>query len=113
MYRMLLFLTLAVLLFGQGNTSSIVGTVTDPSGAVVGNAKVAALHVATGVSSAVTTDSLGNYTISLLPPGIYQVEAEVTGFKKFVRQNIGLEMTRQLRVDIVLETGAVTETVSV
>lgn len=109
----LLFLVLALSAFGQGNTSSIVGTVTDPSSAVVPNVKVIAVNLGTGVQSAVTTDSLGNYTISLLPPGKYKVEAEVAGFKKFERQNVTLEMTRQLRIDISLETGAVTETVSV
>jgi hypothetical protein len=104
---------IAVCLFGQGNTSSIVGTVTDPSGAIVPGAKVVATNVGTGVASAVTSDSFGNYTVSLLPPGVYNVEAEVTGFKKFIRQNVTLEMTRLLRVDIQLETGAVTETVTV
>src|SRR5712692_4908031 len=95
-----LLLMLALAAFGQGNTSSIVGTVTVPSGGVVPNVKVIATNLGTGVQSAANSDSLGNYTISLLPPGKYQVEAEVAGFKKFVRQNISLEMTRQLRIDI-------------
>lgn len=113
MRRSLLFLLAAISAFGQGNTSSVVGTVTDPSGAVAPNVKVTATNVATGVHSAVTSDTLGNYTISLLPPGMYQVETELAGFKKFVRENVSLDMTRQLRIDIALETGAVTETVSV
>ncbi len=113
MSRIALSLLVATCLFGQGNTSSIVGTVIDPSGAVVPGVKVVATNVATGVASTVTTDSLGNYTVSVLPPGNYHVEAEVTGFKKFVRQNVTLEMTRQLRIEIQLETGAVTETVTV
>ena len=107
------FLVVAISAFGQGNTSSIVGTVTDPSAAVVAGVKVIATNSATGVQTTSMTDSLGNYVINLLPPGSYQVDAEVSGFKKFVRQKIGLEMTRQLRIDIPLETGAVTETVSV
>ncbi|MEO8128703.1 MAG: TonB-dependent receptor, partial [Bryobacteraceae bacterium] len=107
------FLVLSVSAFGQGNTSSIVGTVTDPSLAVVAGVKVVAVNVATGVQTGAMTDNFGNYIVNLLPPGTYQVEAEVSGFKKFVRQNVGLDMTRQLRIDIPLETGAVTETVSV
>jgi hypothetical protein len=108
----LLFAVVAMA-FGQGNTGSIVGTVTDPSGAVVPNVRVIATNTGTGVQSTVLTDSLGNYTIGLLPPGTYQIDAEVTGFKKFQRQSVNLEMTRQLRIDIALETGAVSETVSV
>ena len=52
-------------------------------------------------------------TVAQLPPGRYQVEAEITGFKKFVRQNVTLEMTRQLRIDVPLETGAASEIVNV
>ncbi len=103
----------AVSLFGQGNTSSILGTVTDASGGVVAGAKVLVTNAATGVQMNLTSDSLGNYLANLLPPGTYTIEAEVPGFKKFVRQGVALEMTRQLRIDIVLETGSVTETVQV
>ena len=68
----LLFLV-ALSAFGQGNTSSIVGTVTDPSAAVIAGVKVVATNAGTGVQSPGTTDSLGNYTINLLPPGTYQI----------------------------------------
>jgi hypothetical protein len=106
-------LSLTACVFGQGNTSAIVGTVTDSSGAVVPKVGVSATNVETGVRSTGETDNLGNYTINLLPPGRYNIEAQVQGFKKFVRQDVTLEMTRQLRIDIGLETGAITETVSV
>ena len=68
----LLFLV-AFSAFGQGNTSSIVGTVTDPSAAVIAGVKVVATNAGTGVQSPGTTDSLGNYTINLLPPGISEI----------------------------------------
>jgi len=99
--------------FGQGNTGSILGTLTDASSAVVPSAKVTITNVLTGVKLENTTDSQGNYLFNFLSPGSYKVEAEVTGFKKFVRENITLETGRQLRIDARLETGAVTETVSV
>ena len=105
--------TSAGYLFAQGNTGSILGTVTDESGAVVPNAKVAITNTQTGVQASVPTDSLGNYLFNFLAPGSYKVESELAGFKKFTRENVNLEMARQLRIDIVLETGAVTETVSV
>jgi hypothetical protein len=109
----LLLLGAAALVFGQGNTGTIVGTVTDPSGAVVPNAVVQLINVRTGVQTTALTDNFGNYTAPFLQPGEYRVTAEVPGFKTFVREGVVLEVLRQLRVNISLETGAVTETVSV
>jgi hypothetical protein len=103
----------AVLGASQTVTSAIVGTVTDASSAVVPGVKITVMNQGTQIQWSTTTDALGNYTVSQLPPGTYTVEAEAPGFKKFVRQNINLEMIRQLRIDITLETGAVTETVTV
>ncbi len=114
MYRSLVaFFLLAVGLFGQGNTGSILGTLTDATGAVVPGAKIQISNTRTGVSLDTTTDSVGNYLFNFLQPGIYKVDAEVSGFKRFTRENISLEMSRQLRIDIALETGQITETVSV
>ncbi|HZT28922.1 MAG TPA: TonB-dependent receptor [Bryobacteraceae bacterium] len=107
------FFLAAALLHGQANVGSIVGTASDATGAVVPNAKITVANVQTGVATATMTDSLGNYLVQFLPPGSYQVTAEASGFKKFVRTNIVLDAVRQLRVDIPLETGAVTETVNV
>jgi hypothetical protein len=114
MYRLALFL-LALALSGSAQTitSSIVGTVTDSSGAVVPGVKIAVKNLDTGIQTSAITDTVGNYTVAQLPPGRYQVEAEITGFKKFVRQNVTLEMTRQLRIDVPLETGAASEIVNV
>jgi Carboxypeptidase regulatory-like domain len=111
---LLVFLTLGIgYAFGQGNTGSILGTVTDPTGAVVPGADVVATNVKTGVQSNAVTDGLGNYLIQFLQPGAYRLEVGVPGFKKFVRESLNLEMTRQLRIDVSLETGVVTETVSI
>lgn len=103
----------ACTLFGQGNTSSILGTVADASGAVVPGVRVKIVNIRTGVASETTTDSLGNYLFNFLPPGEFSIEAELRGFKKFTRERVSLEMYRQLRVDIVLEPGEVTESVNV
>jgi hypothetical protein len=106
-------LFVASCLFGQGNTGNILGTITDPSAAVVPGVKVLVTNVETGVQTSTVTDSLGNYSVQFLPAGTYRVEAEAAGFKKFVRENIKLDISRQLRVDVKLETGAITESVSV
>ena len=99
-------------LFSQGNSGSILGTITDATGAVVPTAKVSITNTRTNVKVEGEGDALGNYLFNFLAPSAYRVEAEVTGFKKFSREVI-LETGRQLRVDIALETGAVTETVNV
>jgi hypothetical protein len=103
----------ATLLLSQGNTGNLLGTLTDASGAVVPGARVNLTNTRTGVQSSTLSDSLGNYIFNFLPPGVYRVDVEHPGFKKFSRDGIGLEMGRQLRIDVTLETGAVTETVNV
>ncbi|MBL8179877.1 MAG: TonB-dependent receptor [Bryobacterales bacterium] len=105
------FLT-GALLFGQGNTGSILGTITDATGAVVPGAKVSVVNTRTNVKVESTSDSVGNYLFNFLAPSTYRVETEVAGFKKFARE-VNLETGRQLRVDVDLETGATTETVNV
>src|SRR3954447_17775426 len=94
-------------------TSAIVATVTDSSGAVVPGVNISVRNIDTGIRSSTTTDGVGNYTVGQLPPGNYEISGEITGFKKFVRPNVTLELTRQLRIDIQLETGSASETVNV
>jgi hypothetical protein len=105
-------LLISSLLFGQGNSGSILGTITDSSGGVVASTKVSVTNTRTGVKVDGASDTSGNYLFNFLSPGSYRVEAEVSGFKKFSRE-VNLETGRQLRVDVPLETGAVTEVVNV
>src|SRR5512134_392059 len=92
-----IFLILSIMsIFGQVNTSAILGTVTDPTGAVIPGATVVVTNVETGVASRAVTDNLGNYAARFLPPGRYRVDAESAGFKKFIRQDITLDSTREL-----------------
>jgi hypothetical protein len=100
-------------LFGQAVTGILVGTVTDPTDAVVPNASVVTTETATGVVRRTQTNAEGLYTLPYLPPGIYRVEVEAPGFKKFVRENIELRATTSTRVDVRLEPGQVTEVVEV
>src|SRR5579875_3103255 len=86
--------TLLALLAGTGYLGSqavnatLLGTVTDASGAVVIDARVLATEVNTGVSRSSQTNNSGNYTFPDLPPGQYSVTVESPGFKRDVRQNI-------------------------
>ena len=99
--------------YGQVSTGNIRGTVTDPSGAVVPDTVIVLTNVRTGVTQSVRSDSSGNYLIDFVPTGDYKITAEMTGFKKFERDNITLDMSRQLRIDIPIQPGLVTETISV
>jgi Carboxypeptidase regulatory-like domain len=111
--------TLALLLVGsalaysQAVTATLLGTVSDPSGAVVPAAKIAITEQDTGVKRTVLTNVEGLYTQSFLPPGVYSVEVEKQGFKKIARARVQITVASTVRVDFSLETGAVTETVQV
>src|SRR5215469_3540789 len=98
---------------GQAVNATLLGTVTDKSGAAVGNAKVTITETNTGIAHASQTNESGNYVFPDLPPGTYQVTAEQTGFKRASRANIDLIVNSTERVDLVLEPGDVTETVTV
>ena len=112
-YVVLLAAATAVTALGQGNTGTILGTVTDASSALVPGVSMRVVNEETGVASPTESDSLGNYRAQFLQPGLYRIEAESAGFKKFVRSGVRLEMNRELRVDVGLETGAVTDQVTV
>ena len=87
--RVALWLVLGLVLsspaaFGQGS-ASIVGTITDPSGAVIPNAKITITGVDTGFVRTTTTNTTGNYSAPELPNGRYQLTIEVQGFKTYER----------------------------
>src|ERR1039458_7474072 len=113
----LVFLVLGVLASGSGwaqeTRGTIVGRVTDISGAVVPNALVDVVNVATEVKVSTRTNEAGNYVAPYLSPGIYRVTAEMKGFKRSDRSNLELRIGDRLEVDIKLETGDVTESVTV
>src|ERR1035438_2745405 len=106
---------LAAVLAATAQTSEgrILGTVVDPSGAVVPQVKLTITNTATGTSRTVTTTSAGDYTVPNLDPGSYLISAEATGFKKTLSTPILLEVSREVRVDLKLQPGAATETMTV
>src|ERR1700722_20441993 len=99
--------------FSQAVSSTIIGTVTDASGAALPNAKVTVTEMNTGVAHAITANGSGNYTLVDILPGRYQVTVEVTGFKKEVKDNIDVVVDSTARVDMQLSPGSVSETVEV
>ena len=98
---------------GQNVLGTILGTVTDTSGAVVPGAKVTVIHVATGLVRAQKTNASGEYSFPQLPVGQYAVEVEQTGFKKSQQSSIELRVDDKLRVDVALQVGQLSETIAV
>src|SRR5579885_1094376 len=109
---LLIFLA-AASCFAQGTTSRLVGVVQDPSGGAVANATVRLTNEATGVMFTTTTTSSGAYTFEAVQPGQYEVSAEAPGFRRFVSRDNAVTIGQPTTVNITLEVGAVTESVSV
>src|SRR5262249_39175280 len=95
--------------FPQAVTSSIVGTVRDPSGALMAGAHVKVTNAGTDLVREVLTDGRGDYVVPLLLPGKYQIEVSLPAFQTAVVTGIVLEMDKEARVDFRLEVGQVTQ----
>jgi hypothetical protein len=110
---MFLFTGLTGTLYSQAVNGTIVGTVTDTTGADVGNAQVTITLTGQSTSYSTITNESGNYTEPNLPPGTYNVTVAAQGFKKETRENIVLLTNTTSRVDISMSTGSVTDTITV
>jgi hypothetical protein len=97
----------------QIDTGSVVGTVSDPSGAAIAGATVTLLNEATGVSRSVTTNSDGAYQFSAVVPGTYSVNASATNFEGAVHTNLEIDVQSRPAVDFTLKVGPSSETVEV
>src|SRR6516162_2072342 len=114
----LLALALSVLLFSvsllaQANFGRIFGTVTDQTGAVLAGAAVTVIDTERGVARNLTTDAAGEYNAPTLIPGTYTVRVEANGFKRLDRQNVLVEVGKEVRVDLTPQTGEQTQIVEI
>src|SRR5215813_2723691 len=109
----LLVLTVATfnLVQAQEGRGLIIGQVTDPQGAVIPNATVTAMRESTKQSYTAQTSSGGNFSIPYLLPGTYTISVEAAGFKKEERRGVTVDVAAKINLNIVLEVGAVSETV--
>jgi len=103
----------AATLSAQTFRGTILGTVTDPSGAVVAGAQVSAKNVGTGQERVTSTSSDGSYTIPELPIGTYTVTVTQSGFQTFIATGVTVDVASQRRVDAALKTGEVSTKVEV
>jgi hypothetical protein len=100
-------------LCAQTTSASIYGSVTDTTGGAIPNAAVAAANNKTGVVQSTVSNEAGVYIFPLLQPGEYKITAEHTGFSKAIVDHVQLDVSAKVTVDIRLEVGAVTESISV
>src|SRR6516165_4888704 len=99
--------------FGQAVSGTILGTVIDATGAVRPGAKVTVVNEGTGLSRTVTSDANGEYTFPSLPTGHYTITVEETGFRTLAMSNIELGVDQHVKVELKLETGTASETMTV
>ena len=99
--------------FGQSTSGSLLGTVHDSSGAAVPEVAISATETQTNRRVETKSGPDGQYVLTPLPPGSYRLEATATGFKRFVREGIVLQVQQQPRVDIQLAVGELSEAVTV
>jgi Carboxypeptidase regulatory-like domain/TonB-dependent Receptor Plug Domain/TonB dependent receptor len=110
-----IFFLSALAIIGNAQTfrGTILGTVTDTSGAAVSGATVSVKNTGTGLLRTVTTDDDGNYSAPELPIGTYSVTVEKSGFKSGLISGISVEVSTERRADVILQPGEVSETVEV
>ncbi|MFN0106553.1 MAG: carboxypeptidase regulatory-like domain-containing protein [Bryobacteraceae bacterium] len=100
-------------LFAQSPTATITGIVRDPQGAAIPDVQLTATSIATQQKTAYTTNDDGLFGLRQLPIGQYIVEAEKAGFRRFVRRGLVLTTGQSLELDVQLEVGAVSESITV
>jgi hypothetical protein len=97
----------------QAVRGTLLGNVTDTQGASVPGVSVTATETQTNVARTVVTNQSGHYVFANMKDGIYRVETALTGFKRFSRDGVDVKVNSTVRVDVILEVGAMTETVEV
>src|SRR5262249_53460228 len=100
-------------LLAQESRATVSGVVTDPTGAAIPNAKITATEIRTGVKSSTVSDTAGQYTLPFLPPGQYEIQVEVQGYRPFIRKAIQVNSGDHPVIDAQLQIGAANDVVTV
>lgn len=106
-------LLISASLYAQSNQGRILGTVRDQSGGSIAGATVTVTDVLKGVTRTLTTDEAGEYSAPNLDPSTYRVRAEYKGFKAFNREGLVIGVGQEAKVDVVMQPGEQTQTVTV
>ena len=99
--------------YGQAVDATLTGTVHDVSGAAVPRATVRAVNTGTNLTRQMIADDQGSYTLQALPAGEYRIEAEAPGFKRAILLGVVMQVAQHARIDVRLEIGVVTESITV
>jgi hypothetical protein len=100
-------------IFAQVNTATVTGTITDPAGSVVPNAKVEATNIATSVSTSTVTNNTGRFTLSFVPIGTYSIKVTATGFQTETRGGVGVTAGQVLDLTFAMTIGDVRQNITV
>src|ERR1044072_5372478 len=100
-------LAFALTAVAQSNKATITGTISDPNGAVVKDAKVTVTNIATNEAREATTSDDGTYTIPAIDPGVYRVTVDASGFSPWFIEEVKLDTGSRQAVDVALTVGAV------
>src|SRR5690242_3359764 len=101
------------MLSAQGTSGRVVGRVSDPGGAVLGNVKVTLVNKGTSVSRDTRTNENGDYDFVEVPVGTYRLEFDLSGFKKNVRRGVSLDINQVITLNMTMQVGAAQEVVDV
>ncbi len=112
LFSIFIVASIATISSAQTTTGTFLGFVTDASGAALDGAKVTVTNEATGLTRNVTTKPSGEYLIALLPVGRYTLMFEAPNFKRHVARGLALELDQKVKIDIRLEVGQITESVT-
>src|SRR5262250_2163287 len=97
-FALLFLVSVPSVLRAQSTSASLTGRITDPSKALIVDAKVAAISAGTNVRYETTTNGSGEYYLANLPPGSYRIEIEKTGFKKLIKPEVVLHVQDTLEI---------------
>ena len=111
--NIILLFVFASVSFGQSETATVLGTVRDGNGSVVGGANVTLTNLGTQIAAKAVTDESGDYQFTNVKIGNYEITIEATGFNRTRAENINLAINARQRVDLALEIATATETVTV
>ena len=100
-------------LLGQGGSATISGVVHDTQKAVIPGAKISVRHTETNAAREMAAGAEGDFTVTNLPPGSYELRVEHEGFRSYIQNNIVLELGQVLRAEVHLQVGSVAESVTV
>jgi hypothetical protein len=103
----------ACIAFSQSDRGTLTGTITDPAGALVPGADMVLTNPATGISVRTVSTEAGNYAFGNLSAGQYDVTVERQGFRRFEQKGIGVQVARTVRVDIIMQLGSTSESITV